>query len=328
LKKTPVKTVGAEVVFRKISVGKIRLFPNKPKFKAKFGNCPAIMMALNLIFASLYPLFMNKILLFVFIVLIAACNNNNPDTTTTIPAADNSNASADLHFSVVNIFPHDTTSYTEGFLVHEGKLYESSGYTETIPSTRSLFGEVDMKTGRIQPKAELDKKKYFGEGISFFDGKIYQLTWTTHIGFIYDAKTFKKLGEFSYNTDGWGMTTDGTYLIMSDGSSNLSYHDPTNFKLIKILGVSDNNGPVANINELEYIDGFIYANIYQTNYIIKIDPASGKVVGRADFSSIAAEAKNKYPGSEYMNGIAYDSAAKKIYITGKLWPNIYEVKFN
>lgn len=289
------------------------------------------MMTPNLIFASLYLLFMNRtLLLFVFIVLITACNNNKPDTdtNTTSTETENSNAAAELHFNVVNIFPHDTTSYTEGFLVHEGKLYESTGYTESIPSTRSLFGEVDMKTGKIQTKAELDKKKYFGEGISFFDGRLYQLTWTTKIGFIYDARTFKKLGEFNYNTEGWGMTTDGTYLIMSDGSSNLSYHDPAGFKLIKILGVSDNNGPVANINELEYIDGFIYANIYQTNYIIKIDPASGKVVGRADFSALAREVKNKYPDSEYMNGIAYDSASKKIYVTGKLWPNIYEVKFN
>jgi glutaminyl-peptide cyclotransferase len=124
------------------------------------------------------------------------------------------------------------------------------------------------------------------------------------------------------------LTTDGTYLIMSDGTSNISYVDPTDFKLKKILGVTDNNGPVQNINELEIINGFIYANQWQTDYILKIDPSSGKVVGRLDLSSLTTEAKNKYPFSNTLNGIAYDSATKKVYVTGKLWPNIYEIKFN
>ncbi len=193
---------------------------------------------------------------------------------------------------------------------------------------RSLFGTVDLNSGKIAPKVELDRNKYFGEGIVFLNGKVYQLTYTTKVGFIYDAKTFKKLVEFTFpSKEGWGMTTDGTSLIMSDGSSNINYLDPTSFRLVKVLGVTDNNGPVSNINELELINGYLYANQWQTNYILKIDPASGKVVGKMNMDSLVGEARNKYAGAEVLNGIAYDSTTQKVYITGKLWANIYEIKF-
>ena len=208
-------------------------------------------------------------------------------------------------------------------------MYESTGHTEEYPDSRSLFGVVDLKTGKIQPKVELDKNKFFGEGISFLNGKVYQLTYTEKIGFIYDARTFKKIGEFGFpSKEGWGMTTDGSYLIMSDGSSNISYLDPSNFRLVKIVGVNDINGYANNINELEFIDGYIYANQYQTNNILKIDPESGKILGKANFDNLKTEVKNKYSGAIDMNGIAYDSATRKIYITGKKWPTIYEIKFN
>jgi glutaminyl-peptide cyclotransferase len=233
-----------------------------------------------------------------------------------------------LNYTVINAYPHDTSSYTEGFFVHAGKLYESSGSPEGMPQTRSMFGEVNMKTGKVDVKAELDSKKYFGEGIVWLNDKIYQLTWQSKIGFIYNANTFKKTGTFTFpSAEGWGMTTDGQSLIMSDGSSNLTFLDPATFRINKIISVTDNNGAVGNVNELEYIRGFIYANIYSTNNIIKIDTSSGKVVGKADFSKLEKEAKDKFDGSEYMNGIAYDSAKNKIYITGKLWPTIYEIKF-
>jgi len=274
---------------------------------------------------------MNKTLVIVFVIaLLSACNNHNEDTSATkdIPAEKDLTPPT-INYSVVNSFPHDTSAFTEGFLVHDGQLYESTGYDSGMPENRgSRFGIVDLKTGKIQTKAEIDKHKYFGEGIVFLNNKIYQLTWKTKIGFIYDAKTFKKIGDFTFpSEEGWGMTTDGNHLIMSDGTSNISYLDPDNFKLVKVLEVTDNNGPVANINELELINGYIYANKYQTNYILKIDTASGKVVGRLDFTTLDGEAKNKYPESLEMNGIAYDSVSKKIYVTGKLWPNIYEVKF-
>ena len=272
---------------------------------------------------------MNKFttLLFSLSVLVA-CNTPTQQTRPAAKDEPQANAPAILQLNVVNAYPHDTSAYTEGFLVHEGQLYESTGtLPDAPPARRSLFGAVDLRTGAISVKAELDRNKYFGEGISFLKGSVYQLTWKTKVGFIYDAKTFKKTGQFSFDTEGWGMTTDGMNLIMSDGSSNIRYYDPAGFKLLKILGVTDNNGPVGNINELEYINGYIYANIYETNDIIQIDPSSGKVVGRADCSKLKNEADAMYSGSEEMNGIAYDSAAKKIYVTGKLWPRIYEVRF-
>ena len=233
-----------------------------------------------------------------------------------------------LSYQVLNVYPHDTTSYTEGLLMQDGELYESTGHTEGIDYTRSLFGIVDRKTGHIAVKAELDKDKYFGEGIVFLKGRVYQLTYKTRVGFVYDAKTFKKLQEFTYpSEEGWGMTTDGTYLIMSDSTPDLHFLDPVNFRVVKSIKVMENNTPIDQVNELEYINGYIYANRYTKNYILKIDPANGKVVGRLDLSSLEAQARNKYPGSMEMNGIAYDSAADKVYITGKLWPDIYAIRF-
>jgi glutaminyl-peptide cyclotransferase len=262
--------------------------------------------------------------------LMAACTNSSRQDASAAEgdkAPDNTPPA--INYIVVRAMPHDTSSFTEGFLFHDGQLFESTGTEPSMPENRrSLFGVVDPKTGKIDKKAELDREKYFGEGIVFLNGKVYQLTYTTKIGFIYDAKTFKKLGEFTFpSKEGWGMTTDGTYLIMSDGTSNISYLDPNTFRLVRILGVTDNNGPVSNINELELIKGFLYANQWQTNYILKIDPSSGKVVGKLDLTSLAESARNKYVGSEVMNGIAYDSTSGKVLVTGKLWPEIYEIRF-
>jgi glutamine cyclotransferase len=296
---------------------------------------------------------MNKQGLLLFVgCFLAACNNSsNNDTPATNPDKPTDNTPPAINYSVVRSYPHDTSAYTEGFLFHDGQLYESTGTEPEMPADRrSLFGSVDLNTGKIIPKVELDRKKFFGEGIAFLNGKVYQLTYTTKTGFIYDAKTFKKLGEFTFpSNEGWGMTTDGKYLVMSDGSSNINYFNPDSthpevvtieysdstkstktlpgFKLVRILGVSDNNGPVSNINELELINGFLYANQWQTNYILKIDPASGKVVGRLNMDALASQVKSQYSGAEVLNGIAYDSTSGKIYVTGKLWPSIFEIKF-
>ena len=264
----------------------------------------------------------------IILLLFVSCNSNDKNSENQTKS-DNKNATPAINYSLVSSFPHDITSFTEGFLIHEGILYESTGFTEELPQTRSLFGEVDLKTGKINPKVELDKSKYFGEGITFLNGKIYQLTYQTKIGFVYDAKTFKKLNEFTFpSKEGWGMTTDSTYLIMSDGTNVLTYLDPSTLKPTKTVKVEDKNGPVMNVNELEYIKGFIYANIYTTSYIIKIDPNNGKVIGKLDLTSLSNEQKTKSPGSFEMNGIAYNPATDKIYITGKLWSNIYEIHFS
>jgi glutamine cyclotransferase len=261
--------------------------------------------------------------------LLLSCNNiTSSSDDAGNPKAANSTTPT-INYSLTRTYPHDTTSFTEGFLVHEGKVFESTGSPNELPQTQSLFGEVDLHTGRILKKVELDKKKYFGEGMVFLKDKIYQLTYQTKVGFVYDAKTFKQSGEFTFpSKEGWGMTTDDTYLIMSDGTSSLTYLDPSNFTTLKTISVTDEHGPVMNINELEFIKGFIYANIYTTNTIIKIDPNTGKVAGKLDLGSLANEVKIKHPGSMEMNGIAYDVHTDKIYVTGKMWPNIYEIQFS
>ncbi len=264
-------------------------------------------------------------------IAIAGCKNASDATENSGSAAEPvvSNEPPAITYTILNATPHDQNSYTEGFLFHEGKLYESSGAPQEIDKTKSIVGIVDPTTGKIAVKAELDKKIYFGEGIAILNNKLYQLTWTNKKGFIYDLKTFKKIGEFTFpSKEGWGMTTDGKSLIMSDGSSNLTFLDPETFKTVRILGITDNNGPVGNINELEYVKGNILANIYQTANIIRIDAGSGKVIGKADFGELVKEVKLKNPDVDYMNGIAYDSSKNKLYITGKLWPNIYEVRLN
>ncbi len=262
----------------------------------------------------------------ILIFFSVACHNNQEQVQKPTDNTED-NFPENINFKVVNAFPHDTTSYTEGFLFHKGSLFESTGHTNSYASSRSAFGPVDLKNGRIDIKAEIDKNRYFGEGIAFLNNRIYQLTDTTHIGFIYHAETYKKLGTFTYDGDGWGLTTNGKDLIMSNGSSNLYYREPSTFKIIKTLNVTDNNGPVQNINELEMIHGYIYANQWLTDNILKIDTTTGKVVGKLDLSSLKTEAKMKYPFSEETNGIAYDSVTNKIYVTGKLWPTIYEIQF-
>lgn len=234
----------------------------------------------------------------------------------------------EIQFTVVNKYPHDITSFTEGFLFHDNKLFESTGATRELPQTRSLFGVVDLKTGKIDVKAELDKTIYFGEGMVILKGKVFQVTYKNQMGFVYDAKTFKNIDTVSYtNKEGWGLTTDGKSIIMSDGSSYLTYFDPDSFAVTKVLSVKEGNYDLIYLNELEYINGFIYANIYTTNNIVKIDPATGKVVAKIDLSSLSKESKTQNPNALEMNGIAYDSISHKILVTGKLWPTIYEIKF-
>lgn len=234
-----------------------------------------------------------------------------------------------LDYSIVATVPHDTTAFTEGLLFHDNKLFESTGSPDNMPELKSVLGIVDMKTGKLDAKVELDKKAYpFGEGMVILNGKIYQVTYKEQTGFIYDVKTFKKIGQFNYsNKEGWGLTTDGTYIIMSDGTNNLTYFD-AEMKPVKTLAVNENGYAADALNELEYIKGFIYANIYTTGYIVKIDPKTGNIVAKINLTPKFYEMHAAHPNTLEMNGIAYDSIADKIYITGKLWPLIYEVKFD
>lgn len=262
-------------------------------------------------------------------LIITSCDPTDKPKEVVIPPVEiNEPEIAAINFSVVKEYPHDMTSFTEGFLFHNNKLFESTGASPGLPQTRSLFGIVDTATGKIDVKAELDKTIYFGEGMVILKGKVFQVTYKNQKGFIYDAKNFKNLGEFSYtNKEGWGLTTDGKSIIMSDGTSYLTYIDPDSFKVTRILEVAENDRIVENLNELEFIKGFIYANIWMTNTIVKIDPNNGDVVGKMDLSDLAYQSKTKNPNALEMNGIAYDSISNKIMVTGKLWPTIYEIKF-
>ena len=245
---------------------------------------------------------------------------NNSSTNKSTPIID---------YGYIKSYPHDTTSFTEGFLIHNGKLYESTGATRDLPQTRSLFGIVDLTTGKIETKVEIDRLKYFGEGITFLNGKVFQLTYKTKIGFVYDATNFKKIKEFTFpSKEGWGLTTDGINLIMSDGTYELTYLDPVTLQTIKKVTVTENGCAKTYLNELEYIKGYIFANIWTTNTIVKINPSDGKIVGKLDLSSLSEESKYTYSGSLEMNGIAYDSITNRIFVTGKLWPKIYELQID
>jgi len=269
---------------------------------------------------------MNKILnILVLSIFLFACSDNDSEADGT--GTDESISAAPIiPFSIVNEFPHDTGSYTEGLAFYNGQLYEGTGASPTVSNSGTWIGPVEIPSGKFQKKVDLGTQ-WFGEGITFLNDKVYQLTYQTKKGFVYDAKSFKKLKEFTYNSaEGWGLTNDGKHLIMSDGTSSLSFLDPETLKMMNVIGVSDNNGAVGNINELEYINGSIYANQWLTPYILKIDPASGKVTGRMDFTKMIDQVNNLYPGAEEFNGIAYDSTTQKVYVTGKKWPRLYEIK--
>jgi len=267
-----------------------------------------------------------KRLLFGLVVcgLLAGCGNN-PKHNDNIPATKSNVKKID--YSIVKSLPHDINSFTEGFLFHDNQLFESTGSPEGLPETKSVFGPVDPVTGKIIIKGQLSKE-YFGEGVVFINNKLYELTYKNQIAFVYDAKTYKKIGQFSYqNKEGWGLTTDGKYIIMSDGTDQLTYLDPETFKVVKKLEVTEDNTAFNNVNELEFIKGYIYANVWMTNYIVKIDTANGNIVGKMDLEYLSDEAKGNNPDVDVMNGIAWDSVNDKIYVTGKLWPNIYQIEF-
>jgi glutaminyl-peptide cyclotransferase len=258
------------------------------------------------------------LLLSIFYCCTKSEKSNSYSTNKPIPTID---------FTYIKSCPHDTTSFTEGFLIHDGELYESTGATSDLPQTKSLFGIVDLTTGKIDIKVEIDRSKYFGEGITILKGKVYQLTYKTRIGFVYDATTFKRVNEFSFlNKEGWGLTTDGTNLIMSDGTYELTYLDPTTFKPLRKITVTENGIAKGNLNELEYIRGYIFANIWTTSTIVKIDPEDGQVAGKLDLNPLHNDSKNLYPGSLEMNGIAYDSVSNRVFVTGKMWPKIYQLQ--
>jgi glutamine cyclotransferase len=225
-----------------------------------------------------------------------------------------------LPYTVVKVFPHDVTAFTQGLAVDQGRLFESTG------QENSWIAEVDIASGTQTKKVVLDKK-YFGEGITIFNNKVYQLTWKNHTGFVYDLRTFRKIREFQYSNEGWGLTHNGTDLIMSDGTANLYFLDTLSLKTKSMVTVKDTGGDVRYLNELEFIEGYIYANEWQTNYILKIDPATGNVEGKMDLSTLMHKIQAMSPEADVLNGIAYEKKSKTLLVTGKRWPAVFALRF-
>lgn len=239
--------------------------------------------------------------------------------STLLPAA----ASAALptyDFKVVRSYPHDTQAFTEGLLYRDGALYESTGL-----NGKSSIRKVDLATGRVLQSKDIPPQ-YFGEGLTAWGDTLVGLTWQTQTGFVFDLKTFELKSQFAYPGEGWGLTHNGKELIMSDGSSTLRFLDPKTFLEVRRIKVTADGIAVDQLNELEVVEGEIYANIWHTNTIARIDPASGKITGWIDFGKLYPQAGKSLNGENVMNGIAYDAEKKRLFVTGKLWPSIYEVK--
>lgn len=224
-----------------------------------------------------------------------------------------------LNYKIVNTFPHDTTAFTEGLEFHDGRLFESTGQKGD-----SYFREVDYKTGKVIKQVDLGKE-YFGEGITFFGDKLYQLTWQEKTGYIYDAKTLKLEKTFKYDKDieGWGMTHDDKYIYHSDGTEKIWRMDPATQKLIDYINVYSGNSKIKAINELELIDGKFYANVWQKDAIAVVNPESGAVERILNLSDLRKSLKAK--NAEVLNGIAYNPATKTIFVTGKYWDKMFEI---
>jgi glutaminyl-peptide cyclotransferase len=226
-----------------------------------------------------------------------------------------------LPYTVVRVFPHDVTAFTQGFAIDHGRLFESTG------QENSWIAEVDIASGAQTKKVVLDKS-YFGEGITILNNRVYQLTWKNHTGFVYDLGTFRKIREFKYSNEGWGLTHNGTDLIMSDGTANLYFLDTLSLKVKSTVTVKEAGGEVRYLNELEFIEGYIYANQWQTNYIFKIDPVTGNVAGKLDLSTLMHKIQAMNPEADVLNGIAYEKKSKTLLVTGKRWPAVFALRLS
>jgi glutamine cyclotransferase len=222
-------------------------------------------------------------------------------------------------YRVVHEYPHDANAFTQGLVFVNGMLYESTGLRG-----QSSVRMVDLASGRVLQKHDL-AAKYFGEGLTDWNGQLIQLTWQSHLGFVYDTFSLRTIRTFTYPWEGWGLTHDNRHLILSDGTSVLHLLDPSTFKPVGKIQVTADGQPVENLNELEYIHGEIYANIWETNRIARISPATGKVIEWIDLSGLRPPSVQQNDNA-VLNGIAYDSQHDRLYVTGKLWPNLYEIK--
>jgi glutamine cyclotransferase len=230
-------------------------------------------------------------------------------------------------YEVVKRFPHDAHAYTQGLTFHKGRFYEGTGL-----EGESTLRRVKLRTGEVLQKVDLEDE-YFGEGITLIGDRIWQITWQEETGFLYDAETFETLETFSYNSDdgkteeGWGLTDDGTVLAMSDGTEVIRFRDPETFEVIREIRVTEKGTPVFYLNELEWIGDEIFANVFGYDHVVRIDPATGLVVGRFNLAPLRAREQRSCPTEpEVTNGIAYLQKGKRLFVTGKLWCHVYEIE--
>ncbi len=266
-----------------------------------------------------------KYLIFVCLVsVLFSCNESDSNDTDPTLATPKSGipAPVNLIYNIIAQHPHDTGAYTQGLELHNGKMYESTG-----DFTNSSLRITDHKTGKVEKLHPMGTDKIFGEGITILNNKIYQLTWQSNLVYVYDVSDITKpIKTFNWPYEGWGITNNGTDLIISDGSSNLYFVEPGSFKVRTMVSVTTNRGAVDDLNELEYIDGSVYANVYGELSIVKINPETGHVTGIIQFPDLPTNEKTGRTAE--FNGIAYDSTSKTMFVTGKRWPKMYEVKLN
>lgn len=265
---------------------------------------------------QLYPM---RSFVFVFLlVCLAGCDKGASSSAPPPPANSLASTSTPFYtYEVVHTYPHDRSGFTQGLLFLDGALYESTGL-----NGQSSLRKVDLGTGTVLKQQDVPSQ-YFAEGLAALNGKLYQLTWQNQKGFIYDLQTFEQQGTFTYSGEGWGLTTDGKSLIMSDGTAQIRFLDPTTFQVQRTITVTDQGKPIDRLNELEWVKGEIFANVWITPIVVRIDPASGKVLGVIDFSGLLSSAERQ--GTDVLNGIAYDATGDRLFITGKLWPKLFEV---
>ena len=223
-------------------------------------------------------------------------------------------------YEIVHTYPHDPEAFTQGLIYLDGVFYEGTGI-----NGRSSLRRVELESGQVQQQRDL-VQRFFGEGITVFANRLLQITWQSNTAFAYDLQTFEPLAEFTYATEGWGLTHDGERLIMSDGTSTLYFRDPFTFEETGRITVKQGENPVANLNELEYIDGEVYANIWGKDFIAIINPTSGQVTGLVDLNGLLSAEDRGGRRVDVLNGIAYDAKGKRLFVTGKWWPKLYEIK--
>jgi len=237
----------------------------------------------------------------------------------TICLGERAAPAADAGYRVVRSYPHDAKAFTQGLVFADGHLYESTGL-----EGRSSLRMVDLETGRVLQELPVPRP-YFAEGLTTWGSTLVQLTWQSETAFIYDRFSFRKLRTQSYQGQGWGLTSDGKTLILSDGTAQLRFLDPATFRELRTVTVKDHGRPVAQLNELEMVKGEIYANVWHTDRIARISPATGKVLGWIDLRGLLPQAERTDPEA-VLNGIAYDAAHDRLFVTGKLWPRLFEIK--